>query len=92
MITAGVAQLARKYALSVVHVNQVGGNDSLVFDGTRAGFDAAGDLVTRARDFEEDLVVMDTRAPTARPEAQLVHPVAPSDPDAVLADAAQFAH
>ena len=80
-----LARLARKYALPVVHVNQVGGNDSLVFDGTSAGFDADGALVTRARDFEEDLVVMDLRAPTAAPEAQRIHPVALSDPDAILA-------
>ncbi len=53
--------LARKYGIPVVHVNQVGGNDSLVFDGTSAGFDATGALAARCRDFEEDLVVMDAR-------------------------------
>ncbi|MBL0715126.1 MAG: NAD+ synthase [Desulfosarcina sp.] len=80
-----LAALARKYTLPVVHVNQVGGNDSLVFDGISAGFDDAGFLVARARDFEEDLVVMDVRVPAAAPAKERIHPVAPSDSASVLA-------
>lgn len=80
-----LAALARKYALPVVHVNQVGGNDGLVFDGVSAGFDKEGTLVARCRDFAEDLVVMDTRTPAAGSAKTQIHPVAPSDPDSVLA-------
>lgn len=79
-----LAALARKYALPVAHVNQVGGNDGLVFDGISAGFDAEGALVARCCDFEEDLVVMDIRAPAAASVKAQVHPVALSDPESVL--------
>ena len=79
-----LAALARKYRLPVAHVNQVGGNDSLVFDGISAGFDAGGHLVARGRDFAEDLVVMDASAPAASPDADQIHPVASSEPESVL--------
>jgi NAD+ synthetase len=39
--------------------NQVGGNDSLLFDGTSLAVSARGDLIARAASFEEDLVVLD---------------------------------
>ena len=39
--------------------NQVGGQDELVFDGRSALFDAAGELVARAPQFEEHLLVAD---------------------------------
>jgi NAD+ synthetase len=80
-----LAALARKYALSVVHVNQVGGNDSLVFDGTSAAFDADGVLVARCGDFVEDMVVLDTRASGTLGDSRQIHPVAASDPESVLA-------
>jgi len=44
----------------VVFVNQVGGNDSLVFDGSSMVIAADGKIVTQARSFEEDLAFFDT--------------------------------
>lgn len=44
----------------VVYVNQVGGNDSLIFDGASVAFDANGKIVAQAKAFEEDLVLFDT--------------------------------
>ncbi len=52
--------IARERGVPVVYVNQVGGNDQLVFDGSSLAFDARGELCARARSFEEDLVVFDT--------------------------------
>ena len=52
--------LATRYRVPVVLVNQVGGNDSLVFDGSSAVVDADGVTRVRARAFEEDLVLYDT--------------------------------
>lgn len=52
--------LARERGLAVVYVNLVGGNDSLVFDGTSCAFDARGNLRARAKSFEEDLVFFNT--------------------------------
>lgn len=42
-------------------VNQVGGNDDLVFDGHSLVLDAEGRLVHRMAGFEEDFCVVDTR-------------------------------
>lgn len=50
---------ARRHGLPVVYVNQVGGNDQLVFDGTSFAVDAAGRVAASAASFGEDLVVFD---------------------------------
>lgn len=39
--------------------NQVGGNDSLIFDGYSLYVDGTGDLIERAKGFEEDFLVVD---------------------------------
>jgi NAD+ synthase/NAD+ synthase (glutamine-hydrolysing) len=51
---------ATQRQVPVVYVNQVGGNDQLVFDGSSMAFNARGELCARARSFEEDLVLFDT--------------------------------
>jgi NAD+ synthase (glutamine-hydrolysing) len=66
----GKPQLRRKMlsALAVRHnaivamVNQVGGNDSLVFDGSSVVIAANGELVAQAASFREELIVFDTEA------------------------------
>lgn len=42
--------------------NQVGGNDSLIFDGYSAFCDANGDLIASAKGFTEDFLLIDTEA------------------------------
>jgi NAD+ synthetase len=54
------ASLARKYRLPLVFANQVGGNDSVLYDGVSAVYDAEGNQVARAHDFEEELIVWDS--------------------------------
>ena len=44
---------------ALVYVNQVGGQDELVFDGGSVVFDAAGNLVARAGSFAEELLIVD---------------------------------
>lgn len=39
-----------------MYVNQVGGNDDLVFDGRSCAFDGSGKLLARAKSFAEDLI------------------------------------
>jgi NAD+ synthase/NAD+ synthase (glutamine-hydrolysing) len=56
--------LARRYGKPVVYVNQVGGNDQLVFDGSSFAMNAAGEMIASARSFEEDLVIADLEANT----------------------------
>jgi NAD+ synthase (glutamine-hydrolysing) len=58
------AATARKYKLPVVYVNQVGGNDQLVFDGTSFAMDPSGRLIAAAKSFDEDLVLADLDALT----------------------------
>ncbi len=44
----------------IVYVNQVGGDDSLIFDGASMALTADGKVAAQARAFEEDLVFFDT--------------------------------
>ncbi len=52
--------IATNRRLPVIYVNQVGGNDSLIFDGSSVAFSADGTLAARAKSFEEDMVFFDT--------------------------------
>ncbi len=52
--------IARDNKVPVVFVNQVGGNDSLVFDGSSLVIAPDGRTVARAKSFEEDLVLFDS--------------------------------
>jgi NAD+ synthase (glutamine-hydrolysing) len=52
--------IAIEHHLPVVYVNQVGGNDSLVFDGSSVAFMPDGRVAALARSFEEDLVFFDS--------------------------------
>jgi NAD+ synthase (glutamine-hydrolysing) len=54
-----LAAIARRDGIPVLLCNQVGGNDSLIFDGSSLAIDARGDLITQAASFEEDLVLID---------------------------------
>src|SRR5882762_6654873 len=54
------AATARHHCMPLAYVNQVGGNDSLVFDGSSFAMDAAGNVTASAASFEEDLVLWDT--------------------------------
>ena len=58
--TSMFARLAHKHRLPIVFANQVGGNDSVLYDGISAAYDALGNQVARAFDFEEDLIVWDS--------------------------------
>jgi NAD+ synthase (glutamine-hydrolysing) len=69
--------IALEKRISIAYVNQVGGNDSLIFDGSSLAFNARGELAARAKSFEEDLVIFNTEdgageirpAPTGDSEA-----------------------
>src|SRR5580698_7028389 len=55
---------ARHFRVPIVYVNQVGGNDQLLFDGTSFAMNPEGDVIACAASFEEDLVMMDSKALT----------------------------
>ncbi len=54
------AATARRHAIPVVYVNQAGGNDQLVFDGSSFAMDASGRVAACAASFAEDLVLFDS--------------------------------
>jgi NAD+ synthase (glutamine-hydrolysing) len=60
-----LAAIARRHNAFVVMVNQVGGNDSLVFDGSSIVIAPSGDVVAQASSFTEDLIFFDADRPSA---------------------------
>jgi len=50
---------ARRYGAPVILVNQVGGNDELIFDGNSLAVDPQGNIIAHGKPFEEDLVMVD---------------------------------
>ena len=62
-----LAAIARRDGVPVLMSNQVGGNDSLIFDGSSLALNARGELIAQAASFEEDLVVLDPLDPVAVP-------------------------
>jgi NAD+ synthase (glutamine-hydrolysing) len=51
---------ARKYSIPFVYVNQIGGNDELIFDGHSFIVDEQGDVAYAAPSFTENLKTIDT--------------------------------
>jgi NAD+ synthase (glutamine-hydrolysing) len=58
--------LARRHNAWVLMVNQVGGDDSLVFDGSSLALNPDGMVAVQAASFAEDLVLVDTDQFTPR--------------------------
>ena len=54
-----LAAIARRDGIPVLICNQVGGNDSLIFDGSSFALNARGEVIAQAASFAEDLVVAD---------------------------------
>ena len=74
-----LASIAVKYGLPVVLVNQVGGNDQILFDGASTVFGEDGRICARAADFREDLVIYDTATKSGD-----LHPVSGNPIESVL--------
>ncbi|HEY8551595.1 MAG TPA: NAD+ synthase [Vicinamibacterales bacterium] len=56
---AMLGRMARDHGVHVVYVNQVGGNDDLIFDGRSVVIAPDGRVIARARAFEPDVLVVD---------------------------------
>jgi NAD+ synthase/NAD+ synthase (glutamine-hydrolysing) len=54
-----MAAHARRHKLPILYVNQVGGNDELLFDGAACVLDPQGNLAGQAHAFREDLLLVD---------------------------------
>ncbi len=73
---ACMAGHAARHHVPFVYVNQVGGNDELIFDGSSFCLDPSGKLAARLPSFQEAVTVLDTETPgegvwpgMTRPEA-----------------------
>ena len=66
-----LASIARQHQVPVVLVNQVGGNDSLVFDGSSMVLNREGKVIAQGRSFEEDLIFFDSQTLTGEMHEQI---------------------
>jgi NAD+ synthase (glutamine-hydrolysing) len=55
-----LATIARTDKVPVVMVNQVGGNDSLLFDGSSLVLNREGKIIAQGKSFEEDIIYFDS--------------------------------
>lgn len=74
------SSLTAQYGIPFIYVNQVGGQDSLLFDGASLALDGSGATIARAAHFKEDMVLVDSadwsgeiRVPEDIEEVELVH-------------------
>jgi len=62
-----LAATARRWGLPLLFVNQVGGQDDLIFDGASAVFDGKGQRMAAGREMGPDLVIVDLDQPPKLP-------------------------
>jgi len=53
---------SKKYKVPFIFVNQVGGNDELIFDGKSLAIDSAGRLIAMLDEFREDRLIVNTNS------------------------------
>ena len=54
--------ICRTHSVPLLYANQVGGQDSLLFDGRSLVMDAKGEICAKAKGFEEDMLLVDTES------------------------------
>jgi NAD+ synthase (glutamine-hydrolysing) len=67
-----LAAIAQNQKVPVAMVNQVGGNDSLVFDGSSLVIAPDGQVIAQGKSFEEDLIYFDSQSLTGDMHTQTV--------------------
>lgn len=61
-VRRGIFQnICRRYSVPFLYCNQIGGQDSLLFDGRSLVMDKRGGVVAQALGFQEDMIVVDSR-------------------------------
>lgn len=64
-----IRALAERHGANVALCNQVGANDSLIFDGDSFAMNARGEVLAQAASFEEDFVVFDTHGKAGKEDS-----------------------
>jgi NAD+ synthase/NAD+ synthase (glutamine-hydrolysing) len=67
------AAIARRHRIPVYYVNQAGGNDQLVFDGSSFALDEDGEPVATAASFAEDLILVGDHRASHEDEVEAVY-------------------
>jgi NAD+ synthase/NAD+ synthase (glutamine-hydrolysing) len=57
-----LGSMAAKHRVPLLYVNQIGGNDDLLFDGRSSAYSSSGQLIARGRSFAPDIVIVDLDA------------------------------
>jgi NAD+ synthase (glutamine-hydrolysing) len=60
--------MVRHYEFPFLYVNQIGGNDDLIFAGKSLAYAADGTLIGKGKSFEEDVLLVDIEEKTGRVE------------------------
>jgi len=55
-----LARQSRQYELPLLMVNQIGGNDELIFDGCSLALNSSGEIVSQAPQFSEKILYIDS--------------------------------
>ena len=76
-----LSALAQRHGAYVAMCNQVGGNDSLVFDGSSLVIGPGGEVIARAASFAEDLIVFNTKDANTKDAAMNGESAAAADAD-----------
>jgi NAD+ synthase/NAD+ synthase (glutamine-hydrolysing) len=66
-----LAATAAHHKVPVAMVNQVGGNDSVVYDGSSVVIAPGGEVIAQGKSFEEDLVFFDSQSMTGEVHLQI---------------------
>jgi NAD+ synthase (glutamine-hydrolysing) len=82
------SELCRQTGLPLLYVNQVGGQDSLLFDGQSLVIAPDGRLLARGASFREDMIIFDTETwPSQSPLAPALPAPEAMVPEAMIFDA-----
>jgi len=73
--------VCKKHAVPFIYCNQVGGQDSLLFDGCSLGMNSSGAIIAQAGGFKEDMVIIDDLHQSG------VHEVLRQEPESDVYDA-----
>jgi NAD+ synthase (glutamine-hydrolysing) len=70
---------AQRFNQPIVYVNQIGGNDDLIFDGNSFAVNPDGQVITRAKAFDTDLIILE-----CTPGTRTLLPIDPVTPTPYL--------
>ena len=70
-----ISNHARRQHLPFFYINQVGGNDDLIFDGKSLGCDAQGNLIWKAPGFQEWISIIEYSDTSTKGQSQFQDPI-----------------